>query len=88
MALSNAGRVVCSHGRTTGCEGYAIRGGFILELASMHDVQYLLAEARTGKRFLRAIGRRFGTLASAKNKWVRLSVAQAAFSPSFAKNAR
>ncbi|HYZ73692.1 MAG TPA: sugar phosphate isomerase/epimerase family protein [Chthoniobacterales bacterium] len=34
------------------------RGGFILELASIDDVQHLLANARKSKRFLRNIGRR------------------------------
>jgi sugar phosphate isomerase/epimerase len=34
------------------------RGGFILELASVDDVQHLLANARRSKRFLRDIGRR------------------------------
>ena len=48
------------------------RGGFILELASMDNVQHLLAEARTGKRFLSRNQSPIGTLASAKNRWVRL----------------
>ncbi len=34
------------------------RGGFILELASIGDVQHLLAQARKSKRLLRDIGRR------------------------------
>jgi sugar phosphate isomerase/epimerase len=33
------------------------RGGFILELASIDDMQRLLVEARKGKRLLRSIGR-------------------------------
>jgi len=41
------------------------RGGFILELAGMGDIQHLLTEARNGKRLLRAIGRRLA-LAPAK----------------------
>jgi sugar phosphate isomerase/epimerase len=34
------------------------RGGFILELAGMDDIQHLLAEARKSKRLLRDVGRR------------------------------
>jgi hypothetical protein len=39
-------------------EGTGFRGGFILELGSMADMQQMLVEARKAKRFLREISRR------------------------------
>ena len=39
-------------------DGTGFRGGFILELASMADMQLMLVEARKAKRFLREISRR------------------------------
>jgi sugar phosphate isomerase/epimerase len=67
-AHDNHGRgdehLVPSHGNIdwnrllTELDRTGFRGAFILELASINDVQHLLAEARRGKRFLRNIGRR------------------------------
>jgi sugar phosphate isomerase/epimerase len=42
----------------TELEGTGFRGGFILELGSMADMQQMLVEARKAKRFLREISRR------------------------------
>jgi sugar phosphate isomerase/epimerase len=39
-------------------DGTGFGGGFILELASMADMQLMLVEARKAKRFLREISRR------------------------------